>query len=358
MSELYAVIMAGGSGTRLWPLSRQHFPKQALQLVGDRTMLQLAVDRLAGLLPIERVLVVTASNYVATLAAQLPGIPPGNFVVEPLARGTAGAIGLAALHLHKCDPDAVMVVLTADHYIRRVDVFRRALEAAHYVAGQGHIVTLGICPSFPATGFGYVRRGERLKTVDGFHAYRVDAFVEKPDAGRAAQFVASDLYSWNSGMFVWQVQRIMDEFARHMPDFYAQIQSISGALATPDYDRTLTEVWSGVRQETIDYGIMEKASDVVVMPVDIGWTDIGDWEALYGLQSAGAGDNVVLGNHVGVETSGCLIRGGKKMIVTIGLQDAIIIDTDDAILICARNRAQHVKAMVERLQANGKAEFL
>ena len=358
MSGLYAVIMAGGSGTRLWPLSRRHLPKQALHLVGERTMLQHAVDRLAPLLPMERVLIVTAAEYVSTLAAQVPDIPPGNIIVEPMARGTAGAIGLAALHLQRRDPDSIMAVLTADHYIRAVDVFRQALGAACSVAEQGRIVTLGICPSYPATGFGYVRRGDWLAAAGGFQVYRVDAFVEKPDAPRAAQFLASHAYSWNSGMFVWQVRRVMEEFARHMPGFYAQMQSIAGALDMPDYDRTLAGVWPAVRKETIDYGIMEKAHDVAVIPVDIGWTDIGDWGALYALQSATQGDNIVAGNHVGVATGGCLVRGGKKLIATIGLQDTIIIDTDDAILICARDRAQDVKAMVEQLQADGKAEYL
>jgi mannose-1-phosphate guanylyltransferase len=358
MRDFYAVIMAGGSGTRLWPLSRQHQPKQALQLVGDRTMLQHATDRLATLLPMDHVLVVTADSYVPTLAAQVPEIPAGNFIVEPIARGTAGAVGLAALHLRQRDPDAVMAVLTADHYIRAVDVFRRALAAACQVAREGRIATLGIRPSYGATGFGYIRRGERLDTVGEFQVYRVDAFVEKPDAERAAQFVASNLYTWNSGMFIWHVTRIMDEFARHMPGFHAQMQRIGGALGTPDYEDTLSAVWPAVRKETIDYGIMEKAQDVVVIPVDIGWTDIGDWGALYRLLSVGEGDNVVDSNHIGVGTSGCLVKGDKKLIATIGLQDTIVIDTDDAILICARERAQDVRMVVELLQGNGKTEYL
>jgi mannose-1-phosphate guanylyltransferase len=358
MSDFYAVIMAGGSGTRLWPLSRQRLPKQALQLIGDRTMLQHAVDRLRLLLPMDRVLIVTAADYVPTLSAQVPEIPRDNFVVEPMARGTAGAIGLSALHLQQRDPTAVMAVLTADHYIRAVDVFQGALSASCRAAQQGHLVTLGIRPAYPSTGFGYIRRGERVAVVDGFDVFVVDAFVEKPDAQRAAEFVAGDIHSWNSGMFIWQVRRIMEEFARHMPAFYAQMQSIASAFNTPDHQRVLADVWPTVRKETIDYGIMEKAADVVVIPVDIGWSDIGDWEALYDLRSTRQGDNIVDGNHIGVETSGCLVRGGKKLIATIGLHDTVIIDTDDAILICPRDRAQDVKAVVEQLQAHGRLEFL
>jgi mannose-1-phosphate guanylyltransferase len=351
--------MAGGSGTRLWPLSRQNQPKQAIQLIGDRTMFQHAVDRLDTLLPPERVLVVTASDHVEALAAQVPGLPRQNFIVEPVGRGTAGAIGLAALHLQRRDPQAVMAVLTADHYIREVDQFRRALAAAVIIAEEGHIVTLGIQPSFPATGFGYIRRSQLVRQVDGLDAYGVGAFVEKPDAARAAEFLATGLYSWNSGMFVWQIGRIMAEFARQMPGFYAQLETIGAALDTPRQAAVLAEVWPRVRKETIDYGIMEGAADVVVIPVDIGWADIGDWSAVYQLHEADAAGNVVVGaEHIGVGTEATFIRGGRRLIATIGLRDVIIVDTDDVLLICACDRAQDVKLVVERLQKEGRLEHL
>jgi mannose-1-phosphate guanylyltransferase len=359
VSDFYAVIMAGGSGTRLWPLSRQNRPKQAIELIGDRTMFQYAVDRLDTLLPPERVLVVTASDHVEALAAQVPGLPRENFVVEPMGRGTAGAIGLAALHLQRRDPQAVMAVLTADHYIRDVDKFRRVLAAAARLARAGHIVTLGIQPSFPATGFGYIRRSQLVQQVDGFDVYKVEAFVEKPDAARAAEFLAAGLYSWNSGMFVWQIGRIMAEFARQMPEFYAQLETVGAALGTPRQADVLAEVWPNVRKETIDYGIMEGAADVVVIPVDIGWADIGDWSAVYHLHEADAAGNVVVGaEHIGVGTGASFIRGGRRLIATIGLQDVIIIDTEDALLICACDRAQDVKLVVERLQKEGRLEHL
>ncbi|MCS7260053.1 MAG: sugar phosphate nucleotidyltransferase [Anaerolineae bacterium] len=358
MRNYYAVIMAGGSGTRLWPLSRHHLPKQALQLIGERTMLQHAVDRLLPILPAERVLIVTAAEYVPTLSAQVPDIPRQNFIAEPAARGTAGAVGLAAVHLQRRDPEAVMAVLTADHFIRAVDVFQRVLQAAYQLACQGHMVTLGIYPSCPATGFGYIRRGDQIAKVDGFDVYAVEAFVEKPDARRATEFVASGRYSWNSGMFIWQVSRILREFAQHMPDVYALLQRIAAALGTSDAAQVLEAVWPQIRRETIDYGIMEKARGVVVIPVDIGWSDIGDWEALYGVHTTCADGNVVLGNHLGIATKGCLIRGGDKLIVTVGLENTIVVDTADAILICARDRAQDVKVVVEQLQANGMTNLL
>jgi mannose-1-phosphate guanylyltransferase len=359
MRNFYALIMAGGSGTRLWPLSRQHSPKQALRLVGNRTMFQQAADRLETLLPMERVLVVTARNYVDTLAAQVRAIPRENFIVESTARGTAGAIGLAAIHLSQRDPEAVMAVLTADHYIQAVDRFQQALLAAYQLASQDHIVTLGIQPAFPATGYGYIRRSQWLGQVDGFGVYDVDTFVEKPDATLAAEFLASGLYSWNSGMFIWKVSRVLAEFARQMPAFYAQLQAVAVALNRPDYDRVLEEIWPNVRNETIDYGIMEKAQDVIVIPVDIGWTDVGDWGAVYNLTHHTPGGSVVIGaDHDQLGTDTCLIRCDKKLIAAVGLKDTIIINTEDAILICARDRAQDVKLIVERLQAAGETEYL
>jgi mannose-1-phosphate guanylyltransferase len=358
-TNFYALIMAGGSGTRLWPLSRQSRPKQAIELIGNRTMFQHSVDRLNALLSPEQILVVTAREYVEILASQVPDIPRQNFIVEPMARGTASAIGLGALHLRHRNPEAVMAVLTADHYIRDVERFCHVLSAAAQVAGDGRIVTLGIEPSFAATGFGYIHRREAVGVVDGFTVYAVDSFVEKPDAKRAAEFLAGGLHSWNSGMFIWQIKRIMDEFACQMPGLYAQLQTIEAVLDTPAETEVLTEVWPQLRKETIDYGVMEGANGVVVIPVDIGWTDIGDWAAIYKLHPSDEKGNVVVGaTHLGVDTRSSFVQGNKRVIATIGLDDIIVIDTDDAVLICARDRAQDVKLIVEQLQAGDKIEYL
>lgn len=359
MSDFYALIMAGGSGTRLWPLSRQEFPKQALRLVGDRTMFQHAVDRLHTLLPMENVLVVTARDYVPILAEQVPEIPLDNFIVEPIPRGTAGAIGLAAVHLNHRDPEAIIAVLTADHFIKDVDGFRRALSAAASAASEGHIVTLGIEPDFPSTGFGYIRRRKKVLEAGDLEVFEVEAFVEKPDLPRAKEFFGSGMYSWNSGMFIWQTRRILAEFADQLPDIYEQLQALGQTLGTADYQPTMDRVWPELRKETVDYGIMEKAEDVLVIPVNIGWTDIGDWGAVYNLVGGGDDANLVVDtDYVGIDTTGSLIRGGKKLIATIGLEDLVVVDTEDALLICARDRAQEVKAVVEQLKQAGKTEFL
>jgi mannose-1-phosphate guanylyltransferase len=322
-------------------------------------MFQHAVDRLGSLLPPEQIMVVTAREYVEVLASLVPDIPLENYIVEPMARGTAAAIGLATVHLHHRDPDALMAVLTADHYIRDVHQFCCALSAAAKVARDGSIVTLGIEPSFPATGFGYIRRHDPAREVDGFNMFAVDSFVEKPDAARAVEFLESGLYSWNSGMFVWRTSSILGEFARQMPALYEQLQMIEAVLDSPREAEVLSQVWPQVRKETIDYGVMEGAQDVVVIPVDIGWTDIGDWSAIYQLHQPDEQGNVVVGTaHVGVATGSCFIQGGEKLIATIGLEDIIIIDTEDAVLICARDQAQDVKLIVEKLQEAGKTEYL
>ncbi|MCJ7838311.1 MAG: mannose-1-phosphate guanylyltransferase, partial [Burkholderiales bacterium] len=270
--SLYALIMAGGGGTRLWPLSRNAHPKQMLKLFGERTMFQLSVDRLLPLLPPERIFVVTAAEQVDPLAAQYPELPRDNFIVEPLGRGTASCIGLAAMVLHRHDPDAVMAVVTADHFIGRTDDFRAVLRAAQQAAEQGYLVTLGIAPRFASTGYGYICRGALLGRVGDFEYYRVERFTEKPDAPTAAAFVQEGVYAWNSGMFIWRADRILEEMRRWMPDLSATLDALRAVWGTPAYAETLARLWPALRKETIDYGIMEKAAQVAVIPADLEWS--------------------------------------------------------------------------------------
>ncbi|MFN3761855.1 MAG: mannose-1-phosphate guanylyltransferase [Anaerolineae bacterium] len=354
MSLYYALIMAGGGGTRLWPLSRRARPKQALTLVGERTMFEHAVDRIASLFQPEEIFVVTGKEHLESLLLQAPELPRRNFLVEPVGQGTAPAIGLGAVHLRRRDPQAVMVVLTADHFIRDVETFRRVLTAAAQVAEKGHLVTLGITPSFPSTGFGYIQQGEQLYEVDGFAVFRALRFTEKPTAETAFQMVESGLYTWNSGMFIWRVDRIMDEFARQMPDLYDVLMQIDAVLGTPAYEPTLARLWPELAPQSIDYGVMEGAQDVVVIPVDIGWSDVGNWSSMREILPADADGNVVVGEHVGLETRNTIVFGGRRLIATIGLEDMIIVDTDDALLICPVEREQEVREVVRRLREMGR----
>jgi len=349
MTNYYAVIMAGGGGTRLWPLSRQERPKQSLQLLGDRTMFQIAVDRLAPLFPPERILVVANATYAADQRRQRPELPEANFVLEPAPRGTAPALALAALEVRRRDPAGVMACLTADHYIGNEAGFRDLLAAAAQVAQQGFLVTLGITPTFAATGYGYIQRGQAVGQFGSFEVFRADRFKEKPGLPEAQAMLADRRHSWNSGMFVWRADRILAEFARQMPAFF---QLLSGIDAQPDL---LAEIWASVPNVTIDYGIMEGAQNVVVIPAEgLGWNDIGSWESLLEvLPSDEAGNVVVGGEHVGLETTGTLVHSHKtrkRLIATIGLSDLVIVDTEDVLLVCPRQRSQQVRVVVEGLK--------
>jgi len=370
----YALIMAGGRETQMWPLSRRDCPKQSLELVGERTMFEHAVDRIASLFQPEQIFIVTDAGQLASLAAQAPELPPENFIAEPEGRGTAPRIGMGAFHLRRQDPNAVMAVLTADHYIEKASELRRALGAAAQVAEEGCLVTLGIKPNRPATGYGYIERAEKLaqdfgetssssvetlsRAASGLDVYRVKKFTEKPDLATAQAFVESGRYYWNSGMFIWKVSTVLREFEKLMPRFYTQLMEIDAALGTAEEQAVLERVWPRVENETIDYGIMERAENVAVIPVDIGWSDVGSWATLFEFLPTDAEGNVVVGQHIGLDTRGCLIHGSHRLVTTIGLEDMIVVDTEDALLVCPRERAQEVRDLVRKLKESGREEYL
>jgi len=321
-------------------------------------MLQEACQRITPLVPGDRIFVVTNEAYTDVVRQQVPQVPAANIIGELEGHGTAPCIGLSALYLRRLDPEAVMAVLTADHYIEKAGELRRALGAAAQVAEEGHLVTLGTQPNRPATGYGYIQRSEELGEVSGLDVYRVQEFTEKPDLATAQAFVESGRYYWNSGMFIWKVATILREFQRLMPQLYAQLMEIDAALDTVEERAVLERVWPQVANETIDYGIMERAEDVAVIPVDIGWSDVGDWTALSELLPADEEGNVVVGQHVGLDTRGCLIHGSRRLVATIGLEDMIVVDTEDALLVCPKERAQEVKDLVKKLKEGGREEYL
>lgn len=361
-ANYYAVIMAGGGGTRLWPLSNRHRPKQMLTLGGERTLFQVAVDRLKGVFPVERILVVTVTEQAGELQQQYPEIPAANFLIEPAPRGTASVVGLAATALLARDAQAAMAILTADHIIENEPEFREYLETAVKIANQGYLVTLGIEPAYPATGYGYIQRGERLGDFDGKPAYRVQRFREKPNLELAEEMVARGGHYWNSGMFIWRADRIMEAFRLYMPDLFADLLELRKLWNTARQVEVLEQIWMEIKPETIDYGIMEHAANVVVLPaVDIGWNDVGSWDSIFEIYTPDAHGNIVIGaQHLDLETTSSLIVGetSHRLIVTIGLKDIIVIDTGNTLLICPRGESQRVKDAVARLKENGLQKYL
>ncbi len=347
---MYALLLAGGSGTRLWPYSRSVRPKQFLSIDGSRTLLQATLDRIRALVPPEQVLVATGAAYADLVATQLPEVPRANILVEPFGRGTAPCIGLAALHLRRRDPDAVMAVLSADHHIERSELFCELLVVGARMARRGYLVTLGIQPSAPSTGYGYIKRGAFLHRAGRHNVYQVEAFVEKPDAGRARAYVASGDYFWNAGMFVWRADRILEELAAHRPAVAGPLAQIDAVLGTPAAEATLTAAWQRIENVAIDVAVMEQTTHAAVIPADLGWSDVGDWAALAEVLPRDAHGNAVVGAHIGLDTRNSLIYANGRVVATIGVDDLVIVDTHDVLLICPRGRAQEVKALVAQVR--------
>jgi mannose-1-phosphate guanylyltransferase len=357
--QVYALILAGGVGTRLWPKSRRRKPKQLLDLIAKNTMLQETCERIEPIIPHENVFVVTNGAYADLVREQIPGMPAQNVISEPAGKGTAPCIGLAALYLRRLNPDGVMASLHADHVIEDPEGFRRALSAAARLAQEGYLVTLGIQPDSPHTGYGYIQQGEPLHQVDGFNAYRVRQFTEKPDQPTAEQFLASREYYWNSGIFIWKTSAILGAIERYLPDLALHLREIDAGIGTPQERETLERVWATVKEQSVDVGILEQADNVAVIPISVGWSDVGSWATLIDILPRDAEDNVVVGGeHVGINTHGSLLYGTKRLIATIDLTDMIVVDTDDVVLICPKARAQDVKHLIDELKKRRKEEYL
>ncbi len=357
---LYVVILAGGVGTRLWPRSRRRCPKQLLDIVNRRTMLQNTVDRVQPLVPTERTFVVTGSEYADQVREQLPDLPLANLLIEPAGRSTAPSIGLAAVALSHLAPQGTMISLHADHVISDAARFRELLQVAADVAAKGHLVTLGIQPKYPETGYGYVERGRLAHRVRGVPAYGVSRFIEKPPAERAAEFVRDGHHYWNSGMFVWRVDTIRQAMQRWLPELAGQMERIAAAWGTPEQEAVLQQIWAEVQPVSIDVGIMEKADEIVVVPAAIGWSDVGSWASLADIMAANQGGNVVLAESelLDLDTHDSLIYAPGRTVATIGLRGLIVVDVGDVLLICPKSRAQEVRHLVEQLRQAGRHDLL
>lgn len=359
----YAVIMAGGGGTRLWPLSRKGKPKQLLPLIGQETLFQSTVARLKDLLPPERILVVTVEEQASEMKQQAPDLPEENYLIEPAPRGTASVVGLAAMALQKRDPQATMAILPSDHFIRNVDLFHYLLKAAFDVAEDRFLVTLGITPTMPSTAYGYIQQGVALNGEYKYPVYTVQSFKEKPSEETAQQLLRMGGHSWNSGMFIWRADAILGEIEKQMPSLGNALREISNTWGSPGQNETLRNIWPGLKNETVDYGIMERAEKVAVLPAGgLGWSDVGSWSSLFEVLLPDMSGNIAThaASHLALETNNTLVygSGSDRLVVTIGVDDMVVVDTGDALLICKTDQAQKVKDVVEHLKKHRQEKYL
>ncbi len=346
------VIMAGGSGSRLWPLSRSLYPKQFLALTSKSTMLQETVNRLSGI-ETGKPLVICNEEHRFIVAEQMRELGcTGNIILEPVGRNTAPAIALAA-EVEGQDNDPLLLVLAADHVIQDKEAFSEAVAKAVPLAEAGKLVTFGIVPTEAHTGYGYIKRGE--KQSDGF---KVDSFVEKPDANTANKYLESGDYYWNSGMFLFKASKYLQELKKHRSDIFEACSSaLENCTSDNDFIRVDKASFEDCADESIDYAVMEKTADAVVVPLDAGWNDIGAWSALWEVNTKDEQGNATVGDSILKDTTNCLIQGGERLIATVGLDDIVIVDTKDALLVADKNKVQEVKQIVEQLKAEKRSEF-
>ena len=359
LSKLYPVVLCGGAGSRLWPMSRQLLPKQFLPLLSERTMLQETVERLRGLAGAEPPTVVSNNEHRFLVAEQLRaiGAPPRAQILEPLGRNTAPAVAVAALALERKDPDSVMLVLPADHLIRDVETFHLAIGKAAAAARAGFLVTFGVRPDHPATGYGYIEGGAPIEDHDD--VFRVARFVEKPDAATARKFVERGTFAWNSGMFVLGARRYLEELGRHAPAILAASRAAWEKAATDlDFVRLDEASFAACPADSIDYAVMEKTDAAAVVPVDIGWSDVGSWATLWEVGEKDASGNVLRGDVHVQAAENCYVRAEKRMVSVLGLSDAVVVETDDAVLVASKDEAQKVKDIVGRLDAAKRTEHV
>lgn len=357
---MYAAIIAGGSGTRLWPKSRQDKPKQFQSLYSDTTLLQDTVSRLEPLIPRENIFIIANQAHEAIIKEQLPWLSPDNFVGEPIGKDTAPAVGVMATLIHRRDPDAIMLVSPADHVILKQKAFLRILEVAEQVASEGpNLVTIGIKPTAPETGYGYIQMSENHRHMDDIDVHEVISFKEKPDLKTAEEYLLSWHYVWNSGMFVWSVKTVLDLFRDHAPEIYKLLMRYDSVIEKPEESKVFDQIYDAFPRISVDYAILEHAKNIYVIPASIGWSDLGSWASLHEVKEPDEDGNVVIGDHLGLDTHNCLIHAEQgRLITTVGVDNLIIVDAGDALLVLPQGRAQDIKHLLEELKKEGKTRFL
>ncbi len=352
-----ALIMAGGRGERFWPKSRKQLPKQFLSLTDDgKTMIQLTVERILPLVEAEDIYIATNRDYLPLVREQLPNVPEANVICEPVGRNTAPCIALAAALISAKYEDALMMVLPSDHLIRYSSMYQSTLRDACEVAERDqNLVTVGITPDHPETGYGYIKFTNRLTDS---RAFPVERFVEKPSLEKAKEYLAEDDYLWNSGMFLWKISTILSRFAELMPEVYHGVMEIKEAYVNGNYEETLGTVFPTFPSISIDYGVMEKSGNIYTLPGTFGWDDVGSWLAVERIKKSNESGNIVDGNVITIDTHDCIIQADRKLIATIGLEDLVIVDTEDATLICEKGSTAEIKKVLENLRICNRNEYL
>ncbi|MEF9475481.1 MAG: mannose-1-phosphate guanylyltransferase/mannose-6-phosphate isomerase [Candidatus Mariimomonas ferrooxydans] len=356
--NLYAVIIAGGSGTRFWPLSRQETPKQLLSIGSEDTLIQATVSRLRSIIPFEHTYVVTNPGQVEPINLQLLAMAgvsrEANFIIEPEAKNTAPAIGLAAIHIRHTNPEAVMVVFPSDHIIKDKKKFCSSVLIGADVSKDGYLVTLGIKPDKSETGYGYMKRGRTIKKG----TYKIEEFREKPDKKKALEYLRDKRFYWNSGIFIWRAETVLKAIEKHMPELYDGLARIEKSIGTKGEEKVTKAVFSKIKPESIDYGILEKADKLAMVPSDMRWSDVGSWHALDSVLPVDEDNNVKQGNLISIDNKNSILYSGKRLVAAVGLEDMIVVDTPDATLICPRNKAQEVRKIVDILKKRGAKEYI
>lgn len=357
---MLSVIMAGGVGERFWPQSRRKRPKQILDLTGKGSMIRLTVERLEGLSRPEEIFIITNVEQQALISREVAGtVAPENVICEPVGRNTAPCIGLAAVVLRKKYGDCPMLVLPADHLIERVGRFQSlARAAAAYVTDHGGLLTFGMQPTRPETGYGYIEAAERVFNKDDVEIYRAAAFLEKPTLERAVKFLEGGRHYWNSGMFMWTTETILDGISRHLPDLFSLLTQIEAGIGTRPLPEVLKALYQKAPPISIDYGVMEKAGDVVVMKADFSWNDVGSWEFLRDIRAADANGNVSVGEHVFVDASNNTVVSSDRTVGLLGVDNIVVVDGGDTILVCRRDKAQEVKKIVKTLKERNRIDLI
>lgn len=352
-SHLYGIILAGGVGARFWPLSRAEYPKQILRLMGSESMLQATINRITALIPFNRLIVITHSSQADIIKLELHRHGWENIALwqEPLRKNTAAAVALAAFKLQALDPEAILAVFPADHYVKETSKLVDGLKYGLRLAQRGFLVTFGIPPTRPETGYGYIETGSPLDP-DGL-AFKANAFIEKPNLVRAQAFLEKGNYYWNSGIFLFRLPDILEAFEKYLPGHYDSFRKI----IIDDNHSDLLEIYKRLEEISIDHGIMEKASNLAVIPLDMGWSDVGSWGALMDLFPQDPSGNVTLGKVIDKDSRSCLFYAQDRLVATLGLQDTIVVDTPDATLVCHKNEAQRVKELVHELEQYNCAEI-